>query len=497
MNINKLFLLGIFVSVVGLIAFEMSYAQLQESSEDKEELCQDRANSISLKLLKWREAIDLDELKAGTNIEFLPEIDGFRAGEDNLIQRGPVDGKDPETDKPISISTNYPVKTQFLVVAKVPNGVKEVVWNLSNAEADIIGVPQGSKFLADSRVITPVGAGQVQIENVQYALVAKDMVAPKLQLPNDWESKLDRAEHGEFPDFYILSGGGGGLKKRCEYMKSFGIANDESYIVITASRLGETDIVAYAPGLDSRLASVYATVEWVEQPPPFIDPGEPPSPVKYYFVANVTDSTDPITVNSEAILELTVSMLVDKISAPIPTNLLVFRLEGDFPTKGWWNLDGKYVIHRKFAISGEKELLPGKEYKMNVSVTVPPEGKYDKSFIVKNTELRFVGPVKSNERAGYVIITNESTTVRPKAREISGFGTKFMTTRAKSDGVVFLQNQRDGTIYEIYWNTNFVGNLTPKDKPFVALDVGTAREVKIKFKISPTEKEPHTVIVRN
>ena len=194
MSIKKLFLLWIFVGVVGLIVVGMSYAQLQESSEDKEELCQDRANSISLKLLKWREAKDLNELKAGTNIEFLPEIDGFRAGEGNFIQRGPVGGKDPESGEIIiPVTTEYPVKTQCLVVAKVPTGVKEVVWNLSGAEADIIGVPQGSKFLDGSHVITPVGASQIRIENVQYAISGTDEACYWLELQSEWKNLLKNA----------------------------------------------------------------------------------------------------------------------------------------------------------------------------------------------------------------------------------------------------------------------------------------------------------------
>ena len=486
MSIKRFFLLGILVTVAGMIAFGMSYAQPQELSEDQ-------ADSISLKVLSWREATSLNDLEMGRNIDFLSPVDGFRAGKGNFIQRGPSGGKNPESGEPIPITTNYPVKTQFLVVAKVRAGVKEVVWNLSNAEADIIGVPQGSKFLDSSHVITPVGTSQVKIENVQYAIITQGMVITELEFPNDWRGKLDRAEHGEFPDFYNLQRSGGSTK-RSEYMKSFRIADNESYIVITASRLGETDIVAYAAGSDPREASVYATVRWVEQPPPLKEIEEPPPSLVFDFVANVMDSPDPIKVNGSATLDFTISIKVGDNSDPIRTDLLAFRLEGDSP-KGWWNSSGQLIIYEKFRPTGAPStLLRNKTYTMNVSVTVPGTG-YTKPFEINNTELRFVGPVASNKETGYVVVTNDSTTVVPAVvpPKISGLGSEFLSTRADNIGTIALQNQGAGGIYEIYIGTNPLGDLTP-DAPVRHYNVGTATEVQVKFKIRGLDEKTDKIV---
>ena len=493
MSIKRLFLLGILVTVAGLIAFEMTYAQTQE-------LCEDKADSITLKVLSWREATSLNDLETGRNIDILP-VDGFRAGTGNFSQRGPTGGKNPESGEPISITTDYPVKTQFIVVARVHAGVKEVVWNLSNAEADIIGVPQGSKFLDSSHVITPVGTSQVKIENVQYAIITQGMVITELEFPNDWRGKLDRAEHGEFPDFYNLQRSGGSTK-RSEYMKSFRIADNESYIVITASRLGETDIVAYAAGSDPREASVYATVRWVEQPSPLKESEAPPSASSYDFVANVIGSPNPITVKGSDTLDFTISVTVGNNSAPIPTDLLAFRLEGDSP-KGWWNSSNRLVIYEKFRPTGAPStLLRNKTYTMNVSVTVPGTG-YTKPFEVNNTELRFVGPVASNQETGYVVITNEAITVIPEAAppKVSGLTSEFRSTKSDPVGTIALTNQGLGDIYEIYVGTNLLGDLSTGANR--RSNVGATTEVNIKFKIRGVDEktgkiveEEQTVILR-
>ena len=485
MNIKEIFLLWIFVSVAGLIVFGVSYAQPQEQGLEANE-----AKSISLKVLSWREATSFKDLNEGSNIDFfLPPIDGFRAGASNFIQRGPAGGNDPETGVNIPISTKYPVKTQFLVVARVPEGTKKVRWCLSNADAKILRTPRGSEFLDGSNAITPVGAGLVEIENVQYAIIKE------LQLPIDWKDKLDNANHGEFQNFYDVRGTG-----RYEYTKSFNIAPDESYIIITASRLGETDIVAYAlepetriagkardyepeegkardseveaekaktAKLDPREASVYATVEWVKQPPPLIP--------KYNFVANVIDEPDPITVGFEMgnILKLIVSITVGENSAPIPTNLLAFRLKANDPD-GWW----KGPEHHLWPLT-PMLLAPGGNHTVvvDVEVLVPEDAEL---FKVNNTELRLVGPRIGDASAGYVIITNEPTAVVPPDVAVSGLMAVFLI-----DGPIQLTNQgMAGAIFNI--NANVVpavqeDRLDPGT--LMSFDADGVNEVTIEFTI--------------
>lgn len=274
-------------------------------------------NSIKLQMMGWRKAEGRNELDRFANVHWRPLIDGFRAENESQIRPSPY------------VVTSWPVKTQFLVKAIVPEGVKRVVWNLSGANVNIIAVPVGSTFRDSNHVVTPVGVNAIEIENPQYCIAKGCYWLSKL---GDLKSEYDLLPPiiDKIEDFYKVKGEGE-EEKVFEFSKSFTVGEHETFILITSSLPDSiTDIVAYCEDGEIHPAerSVYASVKWEKQPPPVIEGGKVYS---YKFSANLVDEVDPINQKAQMNSKFVSFKIIIKNTGgdPIPLELLRFTLIPD------------------------------------------------------------------------------------------------------------------------------------------------------------------------
>ena len=430
--------------VLGVFALPLLFASLKAQAG----LSSDEANPIVLRMLSFSPVENADQLQAWEdkiipgNVRLDIIVDGFRAVPGNSMQRAPVGGEDPTTGTQVDVSTKYPVKCQFLVVADVPEGVERVNWDILGGSACIIDAPDDSQFIDSSHVFTPVKQTSVEIANTHYASI--DM----LELPPNWEEKLNRYSEENFYEY-------GGITKYIEYKRDFQIAYNQTYIILTATQLGKTDIIASCKGDDIHPAEsvVFAAVEWVGQP-------KPVGGVEYKFVANIVDIDDPLDwdaylkggKNIEVQFEISVE---NKGATPIPRDLLVFRIYPDQKPNWWSNIppdprasiNDPYCFRWSNLVSSTSQLIPvgGKETAKIDPRNLTPEA-IDPSlqgrtlFEIQNTELYFMGPRSSGDMDGYGIRTNESTTVVAGVPMVSGLSSMY-------DGnVITLLNQDVGPI---------------------------------------------------
>ena len=323
-------------------------------------LTESQTNSIRLKLLSFSDPIGHDQLQKWSegqetvgadpfnetkkdwfgNVKLNRYVNGFRSTLQKNVngpsQRAVTGGTDWLEQVEVFPITSYPIKTQFLVVAKVPDGIANVKWNISNpsyGKVAIVKAPDGTQFLGSSSAITPVllEKSSVQIENTHSTPKRKN----RLVLPTNWNRKLEpnvRTVATEtstvYPKFYKL----GPILDWVEYQRNFTIRPHETYIVITATQLGVSDIVASFTGDNSSEETVYASVEWTEQPS--IKPIQ-----EYEFSVNIIDddTSDPIDLVKHDSADVTLHIRVEnKISSdPLPKNLLSFRIYPQVED-GWW-----------------------------------------------------------------------------------------------------------------------------------------------------------------
>ena len=449
-----------FVSLLVLSMFASFLLSAPLQAQQEAGLSSGKANSISLRMLSFSEPGSVEALQdwekgiiAG-NVKLDVVVDGFRARSGNLMQRGPVDGKNPEDGMSINVSTGYPVKSQFLVVADVPAGVKQVNWNVLGGSAAIIGTPAGSQFIDGSHTVTPVGPATVEIENTHYAIIITRGEGT-IELPYNWEEKL--RSYSE-TNFYNLSGGAES-RRRIEYKRSFTIGANQTYIILTATKLGKTDIIASCEGVSPAESLVFAGVEWVNQPKP-VEVIEGIREERYDFVANIvdTDESDPIDLekNPDAKVEFRIEVAVSENSADIPKDLLVFRIFPDRKPNWWSNTPPdpnasrtdsycfKWVdLPQKDSFPGSKTIPAGRTATVTISPRQVDMNVIEPGIQIENTELYFVGPWSSGNMNAHGIRTNESTTV--VAGEIpivvSGLASVY-------DGdLITLRNQDNGPIY--------------------------------------------------
>ena len=428
-------------------------------------LSSDKANSISLKMLSYsdpgsgsrgvRALQDWEERTITGNVKLDIAVDGFRARSGNLMQRGPVDGKNPEDGMSINPSTSYPVKCQFLVVADVPAGVKQVSWNIcsgSTCGSSIIGTPAGSQFIDSKHVVTPIGPTTVQIENTHYAIITRR--EGTISLPGNWEAKL-----GNYSEANFYNRSGDSETWRVEYKRGFTIGANQTYIILTATRLGQTDIIASCEGIHPAESLVFAAVDWVKQPKPLEeDIGEKEE--HYNFAANIvdTDESDPIDLEDpEGPKEVEFEIQIEnKGTTDIPKDLLVFRIYPD-RKENWWSnspIDGRasrtdsYCFKWTALDKSASKTIPRKGQPGSIAtVTISPR-QVDPNVIIpgiqiENTELYFVGPLSSGDVNAHGIRTNESTTVVAGEMPIQVSGLASMYSR----GVIALRNQDVGPVY--------------------------------------------------
>ncbi len=437
--------------VLGMFALFILSASLEAQ---KVGLSSDKVNSISLKMLSYSdpgsvEALqDWEERTITGNVKLNIPVDSFRAGSGNLMQRGPVDGKNPEDGMSINVSTRYPVKRQFLVVADVPVGVKQVNWNVLGGSAAIISTPAGSQFIDGSHVVTPVGPTTVQIENTHYAIITR--IAGVISLPGNWEAKL-----GNYSEANFYNRSGDSETWRVEYKRGFTIGANQTYIILTATRLGKTDIIASCEGVHPAESLVFAAVDWVKQPKPLEEViGEEEH---YNFVANIvdTDESDPIDLenNPNAKVEFEIQ-IENKGTTDIPKDLLVFRIYPDRKENWWSNSPMDQRASRTDSYSFKWTALD-----KSASKTIPARGTatvkisprqvdpnvFEPGIQIENTELYFVGPLSSGDVNAHGIKTNESTTV--VAGEIPIQVSGLASTYDGEEKLIGLRNQGDGPIY--------------------------------------------------
>ncbi len=315
---------------------------------EAQELRTKEADSIKLKLLSFsnpRDASVLESWSLGQsgNVRLDRSVDGFRAAKGSAMQRGAIGSPDPDPrgSGEVSPTTRYPVKLQFLAVAKVPAGVTQVTWNLAGGSASIVGTPVGASLVNQHTAVTPVGLSQVGIENTHY------VVKSSVSLARNWVDKLqpnrrnpsgiqrvpppDAGESSkEYPSFYRR-----GLDDtEVEYQRKFNIGANETYVVITSTQLGQTDIVASCEGSHAGNSSVFATVEWVEQPPPI-------APSDYDYVVQIVDRVDPIEmidIPSDETVNVEFEVTITNRGVGLPKDLLAFRLYPDARgmDEKWW-----------------------------------------------------------------------------------------------------------------------------------------------------------------
>ena len=107
-----------------------------------------------------------------------------------------------------------------------------------------------------------------------------------------------------------------------------------SDVVITSTHLGRTDIVASCEGSHAGNSSVFATVEWVEQPPPI-------APSDYDYVVQIVDRVDPIEMTdipSDETVNVEFEVTITNHGVGLPKDLLTFRLYPDARgmDEKWW-----------------------------------------------------------------------------------------------------------------------------------------------------------------
>lgn len=454
--------------VLGVFALSLLSASLKAQEAG---LSSDKANPIVLRMLSFSEPESIDALQDWEN-KIIPGnvrldiiVDGFRASPGNLMQRGPVDGKNPEDGMPIDVSTNYPVKCQFLVVADVPDGVERVNWNILGGSACIIGVPADSQFIDSSHVVTPVVPTPqiVQIENTHYAT---ETTIYEYVIESSSSDRLYKLKNYSEENFY------GTLEEReerhfVEYKREFRIDDKQTYIIITATQLGQTDIVASCEeeGMHPAESLVFATVKWVVQPESVKGVIEKRViKEEYNFAANIVDINDPLDWDAylkggqdiKGQFEISVE---NKGMTAIPKNLLFFRIYPDIKPN-WWENDTKgkrdWVNSNPYCYKwsdlednfpGSEVISPGKTAIVKISPKIVKADAIDPSlqgrtpFEIQNTELYFMGPRSSLDMDGYGIRTNESTTVVAGVPMVSGLSSIY-------DGnMIILRNQYAGPIY--------------------------------------------------
>lgn len=446
--------------VLGVFALPLLFASLKAQAG----LSSAEANPIVLRMFSFSPVETADQLQAWEdkiipgNVRLDIIVDGFRAVPGNSMQRAPVGGEDPTTGTQVDVSTKYPVKCQFLVVADVPEGVERINWNILGGSACIIGTPDDSQFIDSSHVVTPVvpTPQTVEIKNTHYAIVTGKST---IKLPDDgwpddgWEEKLSSYSEG---NFYDISGA---EKQYVEYKRKFGIGTNQTYIILTATKLGRTDLIASCEGIHPAESLVFAAVEWIEQPKPV------ESKIReemYTFVANIVDIQDPLDWDTylkggqdiKVQFEISVE---NKGTTSIPKDLLVFRIYPDIKPNWWSNTppdphasvrDAYCFRWSDFFEPTASQLIPvGGEETVTISPrsltpeAIDPSLQGRTPFEIQNTELYFMGPRSNVDRNGYGIRTNETTTVVAGVPVVSGLASIY-------DGnMIMLRNQDAGPIY--------------------------------------------------
>ena len=346
------------------------------------------------------------------------------------------------------------------MVAKVPDGIANVKWDISGHDygnVAIVKAPNGTQFLGGSSVITPVllEKSSVQIENTHSI--------PKqegLELPTNWSEKLEpkvrtkATETGTvYPSFYKPVLGW------VEYQRNFTIRPHETYIMITATQLGVSDVTASFVGGNASEETAYASVEWVEQPS--IQLERP-----YSFSVNIIDddTSDPIDLIKHDSADVTLYVTVENkiLSDPLPKNLLSFRIYPQVEDGWWGSPTPKYSFRWTDQLDDgppdETHIPPGST--RTVSLTKSVINRVIRQAVARKGELYFVGPISSNTTDAYVILTNETTTAT-KVVLLSGLGSLY-------DGeIVLLKNQSTGPVVL----TEIQGN--PRHPTIEQLSIGT------------------------
>jgi len=455
--------------VLGVFALPLLFASLKTQAG----LSSDEAKPIVLRMLSFSDPKGIEELQDWENriipgnVRLERTFYGFRAGPGNSMQRAPVGGVDPETGEPVEEPPEYPVKCQFLVVADVPDGVERINWNILGGSACIIGAPDDSQFIDSSHVVTPVVPTPqiVQIENTHYAT---ETTIYEYVIESSSSDRLYKLKNYDEENFY------GTLEEReerhfVEYKREFRIDDKQTYIIITATQLGQTDIVASCEreGMHPAESLVFATVKWVVQRESVKGVIEKRViKEEYNFAANIVDINDPLDWDAylkggqdiKVQFEISVE---NKGMTAIPKNLLFFRIYPDIKPN-WWENDTKVSVEKRDWVDsnpycykwsdlednlGSEVISPGETAIVKISPKIVKADAIDPTlqgrtpFEIQNTELYFMGPRSSGDMDGYGIRTNESTTVVAGVPMVSGLSSIY-------DGnVITLQNQGVGPIY--------------------------------------------------
>lgn len=476
----------------------------------------DSANSIKLNLLKYKEVDSQDRLATSDsrwnatdgNYHLNPNpIDGFRPA--SAVQRDPADA---------STATTYPVKTQFLAIATVPSDATEVTWNLSGHEADVYAVPDGSRWVDGSHLVTPVAGALVDgeprtiravpIENPQYVSAGSIMMRNTWagEVANGLRRALDSGGATEHVAFYQGKGGDG---TEVEPRKPFEIGVRQTYIVITSSEISDpddptdvTDIVASCNTADPREATVYAAVSWVPQKP--VGGGA------YEWGVNLVQYGRVDLEASQPTATFYVKISNNSRVTKIPTALLAFGLQ---PTAvdgktamDWWQArGGTPVIRAGSDIRQQFEYVtldtadppnatvvrdpgviePGTTVVARVVVTAQARS-FDPTaaWQMGNSEVYVVGPTTTSATTARVVFTGEPTTVIPGP--ITESTPPDVVTELMTGGVRvsnFGDPNLDGDLVDVYIDGALAAPRVPPKKLTSGDAGGTGGRVEIRYRI--------------